>query len=75
MINHYLKYIYITNFADYNEIKTRTHNKMRMHEEHQSQIIDVTKQNFEKILSTLKTEMPKCQFMSVDCEFTGLEIE
>jgi hypothetical protein len=35
--------------------------------------MEVTSQNFDEIVEEIEKLMPTCSFVSMDCEFTGLE--
>lgn len=35
--------------------------------------MDVTTENFASVLEQLRHQIPTCEFIGIDCEFTGLE--
>jgi hypothetical protein len=35
--------------------------------------MDVTTENFNQVLQDLRNQVPVCDFIGIDCEFTGLE--
>ena len=37
--------------------------------------MDVTTENFDEALATLKALVPNCDFVSIDLEFTGLDLD
>jgi hypothetical protein len=37
--------------------------------------MDVTVENFDEALATLKALVPNCDFVSIDLEFTGLDLD
>jgi hypothetical protein len=35
--------------------------------------MEVTSENFDEIVQEIEILIPQCSFVSIDCEFTGLE--